>query len=299
MSVNMRRQRRLAGRHALVDGVSFTMPVNSEHTPALMAAFSVDGAAAAALLPGGEVHPVLLPSGRGVLVITVVDYRETDIGRYIEFSIALACSHGSATAPPLLPALLQGHYGTGQYVLDLPVSTEVSVKGGKGIWGMPKHQANLDFVESGRQVASQYDCDGLLGLRIEIDRPRTPALPLSVAATNYCAFRGMLMKSCVSFKAKGHFGIGPFASARLYLGDSPHTAALHTLDISGRALFTAWMPETHGVLDDHLESWFITEEQPITAPTDGLESVVNLGFSQVWLDPPKAPYGAPVPPRSA
>ena len=29
----------------------------------------------------------------------------------------------------------------GQYVWDLPVSTEISVKGGKGIWGTPKHQA--------------------------------------------------------------------------------------------------------------------------------------------------------------
>ena len=27
-----RRQRRLAGRHALVDGIPFTMPVNSEQT---------------------------------------------------------------------------------------------------------------------------------------------------------------------------------------------------------------------------------------------------------------------------
>ena len=48
--------------------------------------------------------------------------------------------------PPLLPLVFQKTFGLGQYVVDLPVSTEVSVKGGKGIWGMPKHQANLDFV---------------------------------------------------------------------------------------------------------------------------------------------------------
>jgi hypothetical protein len=35
--------------------------------------------------------------------------------------------------------------GTGQYIPDLPVSSEISVKGGKGIWGMPKHKSNLDF----------------------------------------------------------------------------------------------------------------------------------------------------------
>ena len=41
------RQRRLTGRHALVDGIPFTMPVNSERSPALMAVFSVDRTAAA------------------------------------------------------------------------------------------------------------------------------------------------------------------------------------------------------------------------------------------------------------
>ena len=64
------------------------MPVNSEQTPALMAAFPVDGDAAASLLPGDELHPVRLPGGRGLLVVTVVNYEVTDIGRYVEYSLA-------------------------------------------------------------------------------------------------------------------------------------------------------------------------------------------------------------------
>ena len=39
-------------------------------------------------------------------MITVIDYRVTDIGKYIEFSIAIACTHGRKPAPPILPALL-------------------------------------------------------------------------------------------------------------------------------------------------------------------------------------------------
>ena len=38
-----RRQRRQEGRYALADGIPFHLPVNSEDSPALMAAFSVDG----------------------------------------------------------------------------------------------------------------------------------------------------------------------------------------------------------------------------------------------------------------
>ena len=85
-------------------------------------------------------------------MVTVVDYKTTDIGSYIEFSIAIACTHGLQPGPPLVSALLPRH-GIGQFVVDLPVSTEISVKGGKGIWGMPKHQANLDFVVSKRTVS--------------------------------------------------------------------------------------------------------------------------------------------------
>ncbi|MEA2273068.1 MAG: hypothetical protein QOI98_1776, partial [Solirubrobacteraceae bacterium] len=110
---------RQTGRHALVDGIPFALPVNSEDTPALMAVFSIDADRAAALLPGTEVHPFRIWGGRGLLVITVVDYLTTDIGRYIEFSIAIACTHGPRPAPALLPGLLMKHYGTGQFVVDL------------------------------------------------------------------------------------------------------------------------------------------------------------------------------------
>jgi hypothetical protein len=294
VSTDLRRQRRLTGRFARVDGIPFTMPVNSEHSPALMVGFGIDAAAAAALLPGGEVHPLRLPNGRGVLFLTVIDYRTTDIGSYIEFSVAIACTHGAEPAPALLPMLLRGHYGTGQYVLDLPVSTEISVRGGKGIWGMPKHQANLDYRISDREVTSQYDLDGQLAVRIEIDVPRSPGIPLSVSSSNYCAFRGMLMRSSIAFQAKAHVAVGRWAGARLYLGDSPRVDPLRTLDISGRPLFTVWLPETHGILDDHIESWFVTSDTPLAPVEEGIDSVVDLTMSEQWLEPPTAPHGSAV-----
>ncbi len=154
----MAQPRRIAqqtGRHALVDDIAFQMPVQGIKSSTILAAFPCDPVKARVLLQGDEVHPFVLWN-KALLLVTVVDYRHTNIGRYIEFSIALACTHGGRPAPPLLPALLRGLYGTGQWVYDLPVSTEVSVKGGKGIWGMPKHQANLNYIEGQRTVSSQY-----------------------------------------------------------------------------------------------------------------------------------------------
>ncbi|ARF81584.1 acetoacetate decarboxylase family protein [Kitasatospora aureofaciens] len=287
-----RRQRRLAGRNALVDGIPFEMPVNSADTPCLMAAFTVDRAAAARLLPGGELHPVTLPGGRGLLMITVVNYVRTDIGRYIEYSIALACTHGNRPAPPLLPGLLRGVFGTGQYVLDLPVSSEISVKGGKGIWGMPKHQANLDFRVTDATVSSEYQVDGQLGTFISIDRPPATALPLRVKAANYCAFRGMLMKSSIYFEGEADIAFGKRARARLLLGDAPQVVALHDLGITSNPLFTIYLPSTRGVLDDHFECWFLTSEAPGQSYGEPMKSVVDLGLSQQWLDPPRIDVGA-------
>ena len=286
-----RRQRRLAGRRARVDGIDFSMPVNSEQTPALMAAFPVDGDAAARLLPGDELHPVRLPGGRGLLVVTVVNYEVTDIGRYVEYSLAIACTFGARPAPPLLPGLLRGRYGTGQFVVDLPVSSEISVKGGKGIWGMPKHQANLDFVITPTTVSSQYDVDGQLGARIEIDRPPPTALPLDVGAAELLrlsrhgdAVVHLLPGSC---RRRSR----PRARARLDLGDAPPVAPLRDLGMDPDPVFTAFLPSTRGVLDDHFECWFLTSDDPQSVRSEGLESVVDLGLSEDWLDPPKVRVG--------
>jgi hypothetical protein len=280
---------RLSGRHALVDNIPFSLPVDSRDTPALMAAFPISAAAAADLIPGEEVHPLRLGGDLGLLIVTVVDYRTTDIGSYIEFSIAIACTHGLRPAPALLPALLRGRHGTGQFVVDLPVSTEISVKGGKGIWGMPKHQANLDFVIRDDKVWSQYDLDGQLCFRIEVDRPRWTGLPVRMAAVNYCAFRGMLNKSSIYFSGQAGLHVPLTRSARMTLGEHPRMAALKRLRVRERPLFAGYFPSTRGILDDHLESWFLTfAEPPATAP-EGLESVVDLGLGREWLAPPGDP----------
>lgn len=283
-----RRIKRQPGRYALVDGIPFQLPVNSDRTSALMAGFGIDAAKADALLPGNEIHAARLWQ-RAVLLITVINYELTDIGKYIEFSVGLACTHGSRPAPPFLPFPLQRPFGFGQYVLDLPVSTEISVKGGKGIWGMPKHQASLDFVVTDDTVSSQYDKDGAFVLRIEIDRPRRLKFPLSIAAVNYCQFRGLLMKSYVYMRGTAHFGIGPGAGGRLVLGDDPRARRLAELEVDAKPMFTAFFPSSTGVLDDHFESWFLSSERPPETQPEGFESVIGLGLGQDWPEPPKRP----------
>src|SRR5947199_9161956 len=117
----------LKGKYANVDGIPFTMPIATHDSPALFAGFSIDAAAAAAMLPGQELHPVKM-FGRGVLVLAVVNYLDTTIGKYVEFCIGILAAR--ADEPPgALPAMLfRSRFGTGVYIYDLPVSSEISVK---------------------------------------------------------------------------------------------------------------------------------------------------------------------------
>ena len=280
-----RRLRRQQGQKALVDGISFDLPVQSQRSPALMAAFPINYERAAALLPGRELHPIRF-RGKAILMVAVIDYRQTPIGAYIEYSVGIGCTFGARR--PLLPLalLFRGHYGLGQYVVDLPVSSEVSVKGGKGIWGMPKHQANLDFEITDTHVRSRYDKDGHMVMEIEIVRPSGTRFPVGAGAANWCAFRGMLMKSYIYFRGRGGFRLFGSADARLTLGDSPRADVLRELDIAEKPMFTAFFPETNGTLDDHFESWFLTGDSLPVADTEGFDSVIDLGLSEEWLPPP-------------
>jgi hypothetical protein len=284
-----RRLTREESHYALVDGIPFTLPVRSQKMQALMAAFPVDPAAAQALLPDRDVRAARLWR-RALLVVTVVNYEETVIGKYIEYSIALACVHRDSNPPPLLPFLLRGYYQFGQYVYDLPVSTEISVKGGKGIWGMPKHQASLNFAAGHETVASQYDLDGQLAAHVEIAVPRRLHVPLAVGVSNYCQFRGMLMKSTVYFKGRAGVAFARGAKGRFEIGDHPRLSPLKTVGMAAEPIFTVYFPDAHGVLDDHLESWFVGLDRPPDHPPEGMESVIGLGVSQEWPPPPTAPH---------
>lgn len=280
-----RRMRWLQNQFALVDKIPFRLPVASKDSPVLFAAFSIDYDKAKALLPGKELHPFQLWK-RGILAITVVNYQDTTIGKYVEFCIGIVCTHGRKAAPRLLPGFFTKRYGTGQYIYDLPVSTEISVRGGRLIWGMAKRQANLDFVIGDKTISSQYDLDGQLVMRIDVERPKKTWLPLHINGVGYGACRGLLTKSYVYLKGKGGVALFKKSSARLVMGDHPRMDPIKALDVSPRPLISGFLPTTNGILDDHFETWFLTHDQMPETPYEGLESMVDLGLSQEWLDPP-------------
>ncbi len=281
-----KRARAQEGSHAVVDGIHFPMPIETRDSQAFLAAYTIDADRAQALLPGQELHALRLWGNRGLLLIAVINYEHTDIGKYIEFSVGIACTRGRKPAPRFLPLLFRNWMHFGQYVIELPVSTEVSVKGGKGIWGMPKHQAPLDFLDDAKRVSSQYDLDGQMVMRVDVQKPRLPFPSLSMSAVNFSYFRGLLIKSAVTFIGRPRFGLLR-PRAEVELGDHPRAAPLRSLEISKRPLMTAYYADFGGVLDDHMEAWFVTWRDVPTVQPEGLESVTGLGYGQDWPPPPR------------
>ncbi|MEP2260205.1 MAG: acetoacetate decarboxylase family protein [Paracoccaceae bacterium] len=280
------RQKDIEGHHSYVDGIRYEMPINSWDSSAMIAAFPCNYDAAAALIPECYVHPFRF-FDRALLVVTVIDYRQTDIGSYIEYSIAIACTKGRKPAIPLLPGVFMKSFGTGQFVIDLPVSTEVSVKGGRGIWGMPKHQANLDYVKGREWISSQYDLEGKMVSRFDVRKPKKFPIPLNMGAANYCQFRGMIFRSFIYFKGKAGLHLLSPNSARFTLGDHPRADKLKTLEHNPTPLFAAFVPNVTGLLDDYFDCWFITQkDRPEDPIGEGLEATYPLGYGQEWLDPP-------------
>jgi hypothetical protein len=273
----------LEGRFANVDGIPFRMPIDTKTSPALFAAFSIDARRAAEMLPGQELHPFRI-FNRGVLLIAVVNYHDTTIGKYVEFCIGVLATRGPQPAPPLLPLLLRSHFGTGVYIYDLPVSTEISVKGGRSIWGMAKRKANLDYIVGDDVVSSQYDLDGQLVMRIDIPHPQ-PLFPFRLDGVGYGDSRGMLWKSYTHVRGRLGVSLGT-SKVRLLVGDHPRMDVVKRLDIHPRALFAGFTPVIDGVLDDHTETWFLTADTPPEVPAEGLKDLIGLGLSQEWLPRP-------------
>ncbi len=280
-----RRLRNQEGTYSLVDGIPFAMPIDTRNSKALLAAFTIDADKASAYMPGPDLHPLRVWN-KGLLLVTVIDYVETDIGKYIEFSIGIACTRGKKRAPRMLPLLFRSHYGMGQYVMDLPVSTEISVKGGKGIWGMPKHQASLDFIVEDDLISSQYDLDGELAVRIDIEPPGRKLFPVTMNSVNYCQFRGIMWKSFVHFAGKPSLAMFKGAKATLTVGDNPRVAWMKDIGISETPIMTTYYPEFSGLLDDYVEAWFLRTAQKPTEPYEGLDTVADLGLSEEWPPPP-------------
>jgi hypothetical protein len=100
------------------------------------------------ILPDPRFVPAQVLPGIGALMLTALEYKDTDLGPYNEFSIGVALNSPDFMQIPCYNFARQAVRGSfDSFILRLPVTTEIALRGGVDLYNFPKFIAQVDFEE--------------------------------------------------------------------------------------------------------------------------------------------------------
>lgn len=127
------------------------LPVFYYDTSAMTALFPARYGALRRLLPDPRFVPARLAPGLGVVVISCLEHRDTDIGAYNEVAIGITLNEPSFGANwpgrAVSQALWRGQFHV--FIEHLAVTTEIALRGGIDFYNFPKFVAAIEFDEAG------------------------------------------------------------------------------------------------------------------------------------------------------
>jgi hypothetical protein len=125
------------------------MPVFYYDAGSMTAMFPARYSALRELMPGSGFVPARLAPGLGVVAITCLEYRDTDIRAYNELSISIPLNVPSFRANLPGRALIEAQRRRETHILihHLPVTTDIALRGGVDLYNFPKFLASIDFSD--------------------------------------------------------------------------------------------------------------------------------------------------------
>lgn len=211
--------------------------------------FSADYQKVKAIMPTKNLHPLMMPSGRAVIVIAAYNYRDTTIGPYGEIPVGIPVIHNSkkgrlSSIAPLLRE--SNHPGFGVLVQHLPVTKVIARDAGRGEWGYTKFVADMEF----RVTPEYFHCSmreketHILDLHVPKGGIRlTDKKPL----TTYSVKKNQLIKTVVKQYGIKHLGFLP-KEAHVRFGRHPMAESIKDLGISEVPFMSMYYTERSGVL---------------------------------------------------
>ncbi|HEY8523813.1 MAG TPA: acetoacetate decarboxylase family protein [Acidimicrobiales bacterium] len=225
------------GRTYEIAGRTVTLPCEVRDASAGTALFEVDAGAAAELVPE-PFELVESAPGRGQLNLAVIDYRDNDLGDYLEIGIILFVKpRGGADDQ------------AGTYIARLPVDQEFTCEAGRTIWGFPKTVEEIDLAYADDSATATLRMGGQLVLRLTLPRggdDETP--PLSM--TTYTLIDGVPHATAFSQGGAGAQVVPGGAGVTLELGDHPVAKELAALGLPAEAQLSTWTERMRGTFEE-------------------------------------------------
>ncbi|UCF10810.1 MAG: acetoacetate decarboxylase family protein [Candidatus Bipolaricaulota bacterium] len=216
------------------------------------AAFLTPLAAIRERLPSTRLHPVRIAPGTGLTTVTVIEYRDCDIGPYDEISIGFPVTIDRETSllsrilPLRAPQMMS-------YILHLPVTTEFARDAGVEFYGFPKFVARIVIERDDGRWTGRLGEGGREILDLTVNEPPLHEAP-QMRSHLLSQREGRLLRcesmhsACQIGSAKGKRGV------ELKLGDHPVADELRALRL-GRAAYRFVVPKLEIILTPAIEGF--------------------------------------------
>jgi hypothetical protein len=208
-----------------IAGQTVTMPVQVRDASAGTVLFDVDAAAAQALLPSAFEVTQTAP-GRANLAIALVDYRDNDLGAYLEIGLILFVRPRAGGEE-------------GNFIVHLPVDQQFTCEAGCRIWGFPKTVEQIDRQDGDGTTTWTLRMDGELVLRLTMPRggpDEAPPLPM----TSYTMLDGAPHATAFSQWGRGSQLVLGGEGVTLELGSHPIAKELRSLGLPTEPQLSTW-----------------------------------------------------------
>lgn len=217
-----------------IAGRTVTMPVQVRDASAGTVLWDVDATAAQALLPADFEVAETAP-GRANLAIALVDYRDNDLGSYLEIGLILFVRPRAGG-------------DEGNFIVHLPVDQEFTCEAGQRIWGFPKTVESIERVDGDGSTTWTLQMDGELVLRLTMPRggsDEAPALPM----TSYTLLDGAPHATAFSQWGKGSQLVIGGEGVALELGSHPIAKELESLGLPAEPQLSTWTEQMQATFE--------------------------------------------------
>jgi Acetoacetate decarboxylase (ADC) len=227
-----------------IAGNTVTMPCVVRDASAGTAMFDVDATAARALVPE-QFALVETAPGRCQLVIAVIDYRDNDLGDYLEVGITFFVTPAGAGTSDTDGSEQSEAAAAGTYIHRLPVDQAFTCEAGRTIWGFPKSVEDIDLAYADASVTCTLRMDGALVLRLTLPRGGSDDMP-PMPMTTYTLIDGAAHSTRFTQGGTGaQIRLGGDGVA-LELGDHPVAKELAGLGLPSAAQMSTWTERMQG-----------------------------------------------------